>query len=145
MNTPSKEDIIKIKIAKAIRTLSEAEKMIEFNYSNATLNRLYYACFYAPTALLFSKDIFTKTHTGVKQLLGLHFISTGQLSITFGHFYSNIFRSRQGYDYDDFADADMEMVKDFATIAKEFVDESKKIYPFNNSKYAHYRPIPSRR
>ena len=127
MNTPSKEDIIRIKIAKAIRTLSEAEKMMEFNYSNAALNRLYYACFYAATALLFSKNIFTKTHTGVKQMLGLHFISSGQLSMAFGQFYGNIFRSRQGYNYDDFADADIEMVKDFAAIAKEFVNESRKI------------------
>ena len=127
MSTPSKEDIIRIKIAKAIRTLSEAEKMMEFNYSNAALNRLYYACFYTATALLFSKNIFTKTHTGVKQMLGLHFISTGQLSLTLGQFYSNIFRSRQGYDYDDFADADMEMVKDFAAIAKEFINESRII------------------
>jgi uncharacterized protein (UPF0332 family) len=60
-------------------------------------------------------------------MLGLHFINTGQLSITFGQFYSNIFRSRQGYDYDDFADADMEVVKEFAATAKEFVDESRKI------------------
>ena len=100
---------------------------MEFNYSNAALNRLYYACFYTATALLFSKNIFTKTHTGVKQMLGLHFISTGQLSLTLGQFYSNIFRSRQGYDYDDFADADMEMVKDFAAIAKEFINESRII------------------
>ncbi len=127
MSTPSKEDIIRIKIAKAIRTLSEAEKMIEFNYSNAALNRLYYACFYAATALLFSKDIFTKTHTGVKQMLGLHFISSGPLSISFGQFYSNIFRSRQGYDYDDFAEADMELVKEFAAFAKAFVNESRII------------------
>jgi uncharacterized protein (UPF0332 family) len=127
MSTPSKEDIIRVKIAKAIRTLSEAEKMMEFNYANAALNRLYYACFYAATALLFSKDIFTKTHSGVKQMLGLHFISTGQLSIALGQFYGNIFRSRQGYDYDDFADADMEMVKELAITAREFVEASKKI------------------
>ena len=127
MNTPSKEDIIRIKIAKAIRTLSEAEKMIEFNYSNAALNRLYYACFYAASALLFSKDIFTKTHSGIKQMLGMHFINTGLLSAPLGHFYSNIFRSRQGYDYDDLEDADMEMVRELAALAKEFVDESRKL------------------
>jgi uncharacterized protein (UPF0332 family) len=127
MSTPSKEDIIRIKTAKATRTLSEADKMIEFNFTNAALNRLYYACFYTATALLFSKDIFTKTHTGVKQMLGLHFISSGQLSKTFGQFYSNIFRSRQGYDYDDFADADIEMVREFAILAKDFLEESRKI------------------
>ena len=127
MSTPSKEDIIKLKIAKAVRTLSEAEKMMEFNYSNGALNRLYYACFYAATALLFSKDIFTKTHSGVKQMLGLHFINTGLLSTSHGQFYGNIFRSRQGYDYDDLEDADMEMVRELAAVAKEFVDESRKL------------------
>jgi uncharacterized protein (UPF0332 family) len=60
MSTPSKEDIIKMKLAKARGTLSEAEKMLEYNFPNGALNRLYYACFYAATALLFSKDIFTK-------------------------------------------------------------------------------------
>ncbi len=127
MNTPSKEDIIRLKIAKAIRTLSEAEKMIEFNFSTAALNRLYYACFYAASALLYSKNIFTKTHSGIKQMLGMHFINTGLLSSSPGHFYSNIFRSRQGYDYDDLEDADMGMVRELAATAKEFVDESRKI------------------
>ena len=127
MSTPSKEDIIRLKIAKAERTLSEAEKMVEFNFASAAMNRLYYACFYAATALLFSKDIFTKTHSGVKQMLGLHFISPGLLSISLGQFYGDIFRSRQGSDYDDLADADLETVKEFSIVSKEFVNAARKI------------------
>jgi uncharacterized protein (UPF0332 family) len=79
MKTPSKEDILRLKIAKAKNALSEAEKMLEYNFTNAALNRLYYACFYAASALLFQKDIFVKTHSGVKQMLGLHFVNTGIL------------------------------------------------------------------
>ncbi|MCY7311329.1 MAG: HEPN domain-containing protein [Chitinophagaceae bacterium] len=127
MNTPSKEDIIRIKIAKARRTLYEAEKMIEFNFMAAGLNRLYYGCFYAATALLFSKDIFTKTHSGVKQLLGLHFISTGLISLPLGKFYGEVFINRQGSDYDDFAEVDPELVKEFAIIAEQFVSNAQNI------------------
>ena len=127
MSTPSKEDIIRIKIAKAKRTLSEADKMIEFNFTNGAMNRLYYACFYAATALLFSKDVFTKTHSGVKQMLGLHFINPGLLSMTLGKFYGDIFMHRQGSDYDDFSDADPEMVKEYAIMAREFVSVTQNI------------------
>ena len=127
MNTPSRQDIIKIKLSKARRTLSEAEKLIEFNFPDAAVNRLYYACFYATTALLFSKDVFTKTHAGVKQMLGLHFVSTGILSLEMGEFYGNIFLSRQGAHYDDFAVADPALVKEYAKLAEQFVSGVQNI------------------
>lgn len=127
MSTPSKEDIIRLKIARAMNSLSAAEKMLEYNFTNAALNRLYYACFYAATALLFSKDIFTKTHSGVKQMPGLHFISTGILSRDLGKFYATIFDNRLASDYDDFATADYEMVKEFSINTNEFVLSVQKI------------------
>ena len=61
MNTPSKADIIKIKLGRAKKTLREAEAMIDNSFPDAAINRLYYACFYAATALRFEKDIYTKT------------------------------------------------------------------------------------
>ena len=127
MSTPSKEDIIRIKIIKAKRTLSEAAKMIEFGFTNAAVSRLYYACFYAANALLFSKDIFVKTHSGVKQMPGLHFITTGLLSLELGEFYGNLFISRQGSDYDDLADIAPELAKEYSKLADEFVSASQKI------------------
>jgi uncharacterized protein (UPF0332 family) len=95
MSTPSKADIIKIKLGRAKKTLREAEAMLNNNFPNASVNRLYYACFYAATALLFEKDIFTKSHSGVKQMLGQHFIIPGILPKELGEFYGNLFRSRQ--------------------------------------------------
>ncbi len=127
MSTPSKEDIIRIKIARARNTLLEAEKMLDYNFTNAAMNRLNYSCFYAATALLFSKDIFTKTHSGVKQMLGLHFINPGILSNRLGKFYGEIFNSRQGYDYDDLLIAEYDMVKEFSLTANEFVLTAQNI------------------
>ncbi len=127
MSTPSREDIIRLKLARARSSLVEAEKMLEYNFTNAALNRLYYACFYAATALLFNKDIFVKTHSGVKQMLGLHFVNTGILSKDLAKFYGDIFTNRLSSDYDDFVTADYEMVKEFSSMAYEFVSTIQNI------------------
>jgi uncharacterized protein (UPF0332 family) len=95
--------------------------MLEFNFANAGINRLYYACFYAATALLFSKDIFTKSHAGVKQMLGLHFVNTGIISATLGQFYSDMFRIRLGSDYYDLEEPALDLVKDLSVKAKQFI------------------------
>lgn len=127
MSTPSKKDIYRIKISRAKTTLKEAQLLLENNFNSAALNRLYYASFYAATALLTSKDIFVKTHSGVKQMLGLHFINTGKLNDQMGQFYSNLFRFRQGVDYDDLLITDIELVKKYSELANEFVLLAEKI------------------
>lgn len=111
MSTPSKQDIIRLKIGRANTTLKEANLLLENNFAAASLNRLYYACFYEASALLASKDVFVKTHSGVKQMLGLHFVSTGLIIVELGKFYSNLFRNRLGVDYDEVEITDVELVK----------------------------------
>lgn len=127
MSTPSKEDILKIKIGRSRKTLLEAQKLMEFNFTNAAMSRLYYACFYDATVLLFKKEIYVKTHSGVKKMLGLHYVNTGVLPKEMGKFYAQIFTSRMGSDYDDFADVDSEMVKEYSILANEFVSSAQNI------------------
>ena len=121
MSTPSKKDIIRVKISHAKTTLKEAQLLLENNFTGAALNRLYYACFYAASALLFSKDIFVKTHSGVKQMLGLHFVAPGLIPEEKGKIYSDLFRNRLGVDYDDLLITDNEKLKKFSVFANEFV------------------------
>ena len=52
MNKIEKEKVIFYKLERAKSTLTEAELLINNNFYNATVNRIYYACFYAVTALL---------------------------------------------------------------------------------------------
>lgn len=127
MSIPSKQDIIRLKTGRARRALAEASNLIEHNFYHAAVSRLYYACFYATSALLCQKDIFVKSHSGVRQMLGMHYISTSQMSLASGQFYSELFNFRQHADYDDFADPDPELVKEFLTKATEFVSEAQHI------------------
>ena len=77
MNQHERDELVNYRIAKAKTTLEEVKLHIENELWNTAINRLYYACYYAVIALLLDKGIQPKSHTGVRQMFGLHFIKTG--------------------------------------------------------------------
>lgn len=84
LDEQSRHDLIKYRIERAHETIKEAELLASDKYYNATINRLYYAVFYATQALLLKEKVSAKTHAGVKTMLGLRFISKGMLDVKFG-------------------------------------------------------------
>lgn len=121
MKQHSREDLIRYRIERARETLQEVDALIELEFWNTAVNRLYYACYYAVSALLLQENIKTQTHAGVRQMLGLHFIQTNQLSRDLGRFYNDLYDKRQTSDYDDFVEFDEATVVDLLQSAKEFV------------------------
>jgi len=77
MKNSEKSDLIAYRLKRATETLHEINFHLENGFWNTAINRLYYACFYAASALLLANDINASTHSGVRQMLGLHFIRTG--------------------------------------------------------------------
>ncbi len=102
MTNEDKIELVMYRINRAKETLSEVEFQIENEKWNTAVNRLYYSCYYAVIALLTWNDINAKTHTGVRQMFGLHFIKPGIIAEDLGDFYTDIFEMRQTGDYDDF-------------------------------------------
>ena len=102
MTEEDKKELIKYRVSKARETLNEVELHIQNELWNTAVNRLYYACYYAVVALLIDKDIKPHTHTGVRQMFGLHFVKTGIVEANLGKFFSDIYDKRQTSDYDDF-------------------------------------------
>ena len=94
-------DIVSYRIECAENTLGEIDNLLALKYYNNAANRMYYACYYAVSALLIANGITTKSHDGVKQMFGLHFIRTGVFPSSCGRDYSNLFESRQTGDYED--------------------------------------------
>lgn len=65
--------LIDYRLQRANETIKEADEIAASGYYNTAVNRLYYACYYAVSALLIKSNIVAHTHAGVKQMLGLHF------------------------------------------------------------------------
>ncbi len=51
------DELIKYRHSRALETFQEALILARENYWNATANRLYYACFYAVSALLLKVNV----------------------------------------------------------------------------------------
>lgn len=64
-------------------------------------NRLYYAAYYAVSALLIANHIPAHTHDGNINQFGLHFIKTGVVDKTYGKLLRRLFSMRLTGDYSD--------------------------------------------
>lgn len=123
MNEYEKSELVAYRLRRAVETLKEVNLHIENELYNTAVNRLYYACYYAVTALLAEYGIHAQTHAGVRQMFGLHFIRSGKLSPAHGKFYSDIFDKRQTGDYDDFVDYTEEEIVDLIKPAGDLIKE----------------------
>ncbi|MCI5141503.1 MAG: HEPN domain-containing protein [Candidatus Electrothrix sp. ATG1] len=117
-----KEDIVRYRLERAEETYQEALLMQREKHWNTCANRLYYACFYAVSALLQQHDFSSGKHSGVKAFFNRYFIKTGVLDKEFGRLYSRLFDARQEGDYIDFVRYAAEDVEPWIEKVRLFID-----------------------
>jgi uncharacterized protein (UPF0332 family) len=86
-------------------------------------SRAYYAMFYAARAVLLTKGIKAKTHTGTISMFGEHIIKKGLLNEEFADTFRKAFDLRQKSDYEIFAELDEELVRETINDAKKFIEK----------------------
>ena len=121
LNDQSRKDLIDYRLSRAKETLEEAEYNARGEYYNAAVNRLYYACYYAASALMLNARLDVSTHKGILNQLGFRFIKTGVLEQRFGSIYARLYNARQVGDYEDFIFCDSDMYNEYKPLAKDFV------------------------
>lgn len=122
LDPQSRIDLIAYKIEKARQTLMEADVLSSSGFFNAAVNRLYFAVYYAASALMEDKLLGTVTHNDIKTMLGLKFIHTGKLEREYGQIYQRLYDSRQAGDYEDFVYYDKESYEELYPLAVKFID-----------------------
>ena len=100
MDKKSIDALATYRLQRSLETMQEAEVLFSNEFYNAVINRLYYACYYAVTALLLKNGITAQTHSGTKSMLGLHFVVPGKLSKKIANTYFTLFEKRQSGDYE---------------------------------------------
>lgn len=122
-----RKDIVRYRMENAQNTLEEVKSHRENGYYNTAINRMYYACYYAASALLIANGIVTKSHDGVRQQLGLNFVLTGKITQEQGKFYSRLFSKRSSGDYEDFINHTLSTVDELFPQAQLFVESIKQL------------------
>src|SRR5207237_1380349 len=116
------ENVIHLRLAKAKATLLEVDLLMQNQLYNAALSRLYYACFYATTALLLSKGLTSKTHSCTSTLLHQHFVKPNNFDADKSAFYNRLMRQREIDDYNDFMIIDKHLVEMHIQPAREYIN-----------------------
>ena len=97
----NRKDIVIYSSERAFAALEQAKGNLQMGYLEITANRLYYAAYYAASALLIANEIRVKSHEGCIGQFNLHFVKTGLVSIEMGKLFSILFDMRLTGDYSD--------------------------------------------
>lgn len=122
MTIENRDDYIQYRFHRAKESHEEALILAEKDKWNAVINRLYYSCFYAVSALLLKHDIKTRSHDGTRTQFGLLFIKTGKIDKTYGKLFTKLFDYRQKGDYGDLYDYDEDIAKPLISDVKAFLE-----------------------
>jgi uncharacterized protein (UPF0332 family) len=115
------QEVIAYRLQKAQNTLQDARVLADAHRWNSCVNRLYYACFYAVSAMLWQQELSSSKHIGIRSLFNQHYVKTGKIPDDLGQLYNDLFRSRHKGDYEDFVSFQESQVKPWLTQAEEFV------------------------
>ncbi|MDO8688898.1 MAG: HEPN domain-containing protein [Dehalococcoidia bacterium] len=112
----------------ADEALEEARALWDRNLLKGTVNRAYYAMFYAASAAVVAEGIrLPKSHKTLLNLFYHHFVESGRLQRTFHRDLARTFQLRQQGDYEIHAPMGRERVKEAVDKAEGFVSEIRKI------------------
>lgn len=123
----SLQEIVHYWIEKAVDSLASSEDELKAGRLSFAVNRIYYACFYAVSAILLQKKLRFQKHSGVRAAFHQHLIKPGLISKEYGNFYDEVFEARQRGDYLELVCFDKKQVEGWLKKGKLFVETMKSL------------------
>ena len=112
-------DLTTYRMEKARRTLTDAILYSDKAAHESTVNRIYYALFYAVSSLLLCKGLASSKHSGVRSLFNREFVKTGLVEERWGELLSEMFDKRQKGDYADYVSFEENEIQNWLSEADE--------------------------
>ena len=112
---------IKHLISLSGQALETAESNLASGDLRATVNRAYYAVFYLATAMLLTKGVERRRHSGILGAFREHFVKTGLIEIEYSSIYGEALIAREDADYAVEIPVDREMATTVLHEATRFV------------------------
>jgi len=118
-------------IKRSLETISEAEQAIQNNHLHLAVNRIYYAIFYAVSALAVKNDFSTSKHSILLSWFNGEFVKKQIITKELGNIYNIAFQNRMKGDYDDLIAFSKESILGNFNQMKLFVQKIKQLIENN--------------
>lgn len=112
-------------LKKSQESLDAASDEMKAGRLSFSVNRIYYACFYAVSAVLLQENLRFKKHSGVRAAFHQNLVKSGIVSLEHGKFYDELFEARQRGDYIELVSFEKEQVENWLQQAIQFVEAIK--------------------
>ena len=122
-----RSEMIRYWWSKAEESLGSAGREFEAGALSFAMNRLYYAAFYAVSALLMQSDVSLRKHSGVRAAFHQYFVKTGVLDRKWGRLYDQLFEDRQEGDYVVFVSFEPDYVESQLTQCSQFLKQLRSL------------------
>ena len=114
-------ELVNYRLQRAYEALEDARILAKAARWNTCVNRLYYACFYAVSALLIQNGLSSSKHTGIRSFFNRHYVKTGKVTKEMAQIYNDLFERRQESDYLDFIHFEESEVRPWISNAEAFI------------------------
>ena len=121
-----KEDLCIYRIRNAVETLGVAALCLESQHYKDSINRSYYAAFYAIKAVLALEEIDFKRHKDAVAYFNKTYVATEIFPREMGKKLGRLKQERESSDYDDFYVASLTDATDQYNSSKFIIDEIEK-------------------
>lgn len=133
MTSQGHHPIVIYRLERAEESLQAARLLRENTMLIPSMNRIYYAMFYAVQALLARDDIAFSKHGQIKGYFNREYIKTRIFPVEAGKLYNMVFEYRQKFDYVDLVTPDISAIDEYLQGATTFIRQIQT-YLFPSSK-----------
>lgn len=126
-NDAQREALVKYWFEKAHESLESARNEYRDGRLSFAMNRIYYACFYALTAVFRDKGKTFKKHKGLRSALHRDLVRNGIVEDRWGKFFDEVFEARQRGDYTPMVKFEPDQLEDSLQQAAHFLQVMEEL------------------
>lgn len=119
--SPSQKELIADELQRAWETCRNARHDLDGGFIRGANNRLYYAVFYAASALMLAYGVSTSKHTGVRAFVNKELVKKGHFPARMSSLYNDLFEQRTRGDYQLLAKLEPSLVAGQLPMVEDFV------------------------
>lgn len=123
----ARQAVVAYWVRKADAALASARSELAAKRLDFAVNRIYYTCFYAASAVLLKSGKKFVKHSGLRGAVHQDLVKSGMLDASWGKAYDHIFESRQSGDYLELYEFEATQVAELLVKAEGFLKEMKRL------------------
>jgi uncharacterized protein (UPF0332 family) len=120
-------DLADYRMARARESIEDARLLLDQGRLPAAANRIYYAMFYAATALLITKGLSSSRHSGIIGLFRREFVKPGLFPMDLAEFIDAAFDERLESDYGDYIQLERADLEDLLAGGRRFIAKAEEL------------------